>query len=316
MKKLLSALLIFTCFASGPLHAQDDLLSIATEGTTNKKEKVSATFKTTKIINLQSNETVHKRTLDFRVGHRFGNIGAASGGGYDGNFYGIYGSTDIRIAFEYGITDRLTVGVSNSKRNRNMEGLIKYRLLEQRKDNKMPVAVSIFANAAMCTRKDDGTFSETDENGVTTKKNLRRLSYVTELIIARKFGPAFSCEIVPVYVHRNYVDDAADENGFFSLGFGARLKITRSFALVGDYFYNFSNYRQDRNNYDYSDPAMIHYYNQLGLGIEIETGGHVFTIMFTNAGGIIENDCLTTTTDTWTKGGFKFSFNISRNFRL
>lgn len=307
--------LIFLNLIATSLFAQDDLLQIASQGTTNKKEKVTATFKSTKIINAQSNETVHKRTLDFRVGHRFGNIGAASGGGYDGNFFGLYQSADIRIAFEYGITNRITVGISNNKRNRNAEGLIKIRLLEQRKDNHVPVAVTLFANVGATTKKDDGTLSVT-ENGVKTNKPLRRLSYVTQLIIARKFGSVFSCEVLPTYVHRNYVPDAKDENGFFSLGFGGRLKITRSFALVGDYFYNFSKFRQDRNNYNFDDPAFQHFYNQLGLGIEVETGGHVFTIMATNASGIIENDFLTTTNDTWTRGGFKFSFNISRNFRL
>jgi hypothetical protein len=316
MKKILLLLITVFMFGQHSLFAQDDLLKIASEGAVIPKEKVSATFKSTKIINAQTIETVHKRTLDFRVGHRFGNFGGASNGGYDGNFFGLYGILDVRIAFEYGITDRLMIGLSNNKVRKNVEGLIKYRLLEQRKDNKVPVAITVFANAAMATEKSND-FIVTDElTGEQTKKPLRRLSYVSQIIIARKFGSLFSCEVLPTYVHHNYVPDPNDENGFFSLGFAARLKITRSFALVGDYFYNFSKYRQDRNNYDFSSPDGKNFYNPLGLGIEIETGGHVFTIMATNASAIIENEFLTSTQDTWTRGGFKFSFNISRNFRL
>lgn len=312
MKKIVTLFFVLNLFAGTMARAQDDLLSIANEGAKIKREKVSATFKTTKLINAQTIETVHKRTLDFRVAHRFGNIGGASGGGYESNLFGLYQIADVRIAFEYGITDRLTLGISNNKRNRNFEGLVKFRLLEQRKDNRVPVAVTLFANVAMSTRKDDGTFSDVNIDGSKTNKPLRRLSYVSQVIIARKFGSVFSCEFLPTYVHRNYVPDVKDENDFFSLGFGARLKVTKSIALVGDYFYNFSKFREDARD---SDGNRI-FYQPLGLGIEIETGGHVFTIMATNSSGIIENECLPTTVDTWTKGGFKFSFNISRNFRL
>lgn len=312
MKKTLFVFTTAILFPYCNILAQDDLLSIATEGATVKNEKVSATFKTTRLINAQTNETVHKRTLDFRVGHRFGNFGGASGGGYEGNLFGLYSIADVRIAFEYGITDQLTIGLSNNKKNRNAEGLLKFRVFEQRKDNKMPLAITLFINAAMSTRKDDGDFSVTNTNGTVTKKPLRRLSYVSQLIIARKFGSVFSCELLPTYVHRNYVPHANDENDFFALGFGARLKITKSFALIGDYFYNFSNYRDDAR---YADGERV-FFQPLGLGIEVETGGHVFSVMATNASGIIENEFLPDTRDTWTRGGFKFSFNISRNFRL
>jgi hypothetical protein len=313
MKRFLFSTFILTVFSCYFIQAQDDLLKIASEGTTNKKEKVTATFKSTKIINAQTNETVHKRTLDFRIAHRFGNFGAASGGGYQGNFFGLYNIADVRIAFEYGITDRLTVGVSNNKKNRNAEGLVKYRLVEQRKDDHMPVAITIFESMVVNTSKDiSGEFSVMDDNGEKTNKPLRRFSYVSQLIIARKFSSSFSCELVPTYVHRNYVADSEDENGMFSIGVGARLKITRSFAIVGDYFYNISKFRDDARS---TEGDKI-FYQPLGLGIEIETGGHVFTIMAANSTGIVEKEFITDTRDTWTKGGFKFSFNISRNFRL
>jgi hypothetical protein len=130
------------------------------------------------------------------------------------------------------------------------------------------------------------------------------MNYCGQVIIARKFSSRFSAELVPSIVHGNIVEPNAD-NELFSLGGGARWKFTHSAAIVADYFYNFWN-ANDKINHE----------NPLGVGIEIETGGHVFTVMFTNAIGLLETDFLPNTVDSWSKGGFKFSFNISRIFKL
>jgi hypothetical protein len=297
MKKF--AILTLCILNATLLFAQDDLLKMAMTDSVPKKEFVNATFKTTKVINAQTNETVHKRTLDFRVGHRFGNMGKYTDGKSAAHtLYGLDASTDIRIAFEYGITDDLTVGFSRSKLKENLEGLVKYRILKQTTDNKIPVAVTFFGNAAFTPQKDNaGIFDKTT----------RRFNYIAQLIIARKFNSRISLEVLPTYNHRNYVFDKRDENDIFSLGGAARIRITRSTCLVADYFYNFSEYRLNRTD---------SYYNPLGLGFEIETGGHVFSIMFTNSAGIIENEFIPYTTDSWSDGGIKLSFNISRNFRM
>ncbi|MEO5570579.1 MAG: DUF5777 family beta-barrel protein [Bacteroidia bacterium] len=298
MKTPILFLFLLSGFIAQQVSAQDDLMKMALENTDSTKSKIISTFKTTKLISAQTNETVHKRTLDFRIGHLFGNVGEESNGGYH-TLYGLDASNDIRISFEYGITDRLTVGVSRCKRLENLEGLVKYRIFEQTTDNKMPLAVTVFANSAIST-------VENRENAVYPK-TVDRLSYTLQLILARKFSSHFSFELLPTLVHRNYVFDANDNNDILALGAGGRLKITRSTSLVADYFYNFDPLRKPNNGY---------WYNPLGIGFEIETGGHVFTIMFTNAVGILENDFIPNTTDTWSKAGFKFSFNISRNFRL
>ncbi len=291
---LLSLVLISTY-----LPAQDDLLKLAQEESKPKKEKVSATFKTTKIINAQTNETVHKRTLDFRVAHRFGNIGKYTNGqSASHTLYGLDASTDIRIAFEYGITDALTVGLSRCKLNETYEGLAKMRVLQQTIDNKIPLAITLFANAAITAQKDNAKIYNT-----TT----RRMSYAFQAIIARKFSSRISVALLPTLVHRNYVFDARDENDIFALGGAARIKITNGTCFVVDYFYDWSQYRTNRSD-TYFDP--------LGAGIELETGGHVFTIMFTNSAGILENEFIPYTTDDWFEGGIKLSFNISRNFRI
>ncbi|MFI5218048.1 MAG: DUF5777 family beta-barrel protein [Bacteroidia bacterium] len=298
MKKTIPVLLLFSILLPKIVFAQDDLLKMAMENSEAPKTKVAATFKTTKLINAHTNETVHKRTLDVRIGHRFGNMGAESNGGIH-TFYGLDASTDIRIAFEYGITDRLMVGIARCKQLENIEGLVKFRALEQTTDNKIPLAITLFANAAITAQRDpEGIYPKTTD----------RMSYTFQAIIARKFSDRISFELLPTLVHRNYIFITDDKNDIMALGVGGRVRITKSFCVIADYFYNFGEVREIDNENGF--------FNPLGIGIELETGGHVFTIMFTNAAGIIENDYIPNTTDTWTKGGFKFSFNISRNFKL
>jgi hypothetical protein len=130
------------------------------------------------------------------------------------------------------------------------------------------------------------------------------MNYCGQVIIARKFSPRFSFEVIPSIVHRNIVN-AGDKNDLYSIGGGLRYKFTKSASVITDYFYT---------------PARPEVYpehfNPVGVGLEIETGGHVFTLMFTNASGILESDYIPNTVDSWNKGGFKFAFNISRTFKL
>ncbi|MEP7170996.1 MAG: DUF5777 family beta-barrel protein [Bacteroidota bacterium] len=299
MKKILFSLVVFAIVLPKYVFAQDDLMKMAMQNPDTVRTKVIATFKTTKLISAQTNETVHKRTLDFRVAHLFGNVGKESHGGVH-TFYGLDASADIRIALEYGITDKLTVGISRCKRQENYEGLAKYRLLEQTSDNKIPLAVTLFVNAAYSAVE--------NRDGSIFPKSVDRISYTSELILARKFSSRISIELVPTLVHRNYVFSALEKNDVFALGGGGRFRFTRSTSFVVDYFYSFDKLRKINNDNGF--------YNPLGVGFEIETGGHVFTIMFSNASGIIENDFIPNTSDSWSKWGFKLNFNISRNFKL
>lgn len=276
-------------------QAQDDLSALLAKENTNKtSEPVFATFKTTRLINAQSTEMLKKRNLDFRVAHRFGNLGTDA----DQLVENFFVSSDIRIAFEYGVTDNFTVGISRNKVDKAIEGFVKWRPLTQTVDDKIPVSVALFANTAVNTNK--------DPNNVIFEKEAHRMSYVFQGVIARKFSSDLSLELIPSLVHRNFVK-TGDNNDVFSLGVGGRYKVSRSSAIIFDYFYNF----RKNNVID-----NVTYYNPLGIGWEIETGGHVFSLMLTNSTGIIENQFITNTTDSWLKGGFKFSFNISRIFKL
>jgi Membrane bound beta barrel domain (DUF5777) len=263
MKHLL-LILVLTCFCSTAI-AQDDLSALL-DSATNQRENISATFKSSRIINVQTNETVSLHTLDFRVAHRFGSIGKASGGNRH-NLYGIDESSDIRVAFEYGITERLTIGVARHKYNENYEVLGKFRLLEQTNDDHIPVAVTIFSNAAY---SDDQNPLFNSDTVSSSTENLRRLSYTTQIIIARKFSPGLSLQILPTVVHHNFVFNPNDDNTIYALGVGGRIKVTRSMAIIADYMYNFSELRKINNDNGY--------YNALGAGVEFETGGHVFSL--------------------------------------
>lgn len=295
-KILILAALMFFSFA---VNAQDSLMALLQANAPGASEKTIATFKSTKIISAQSNETIKKRNLDFRVGHLFGNIGTEAGGGGAHTLYGLDQSNDIRISFDYGITDRLMVSIGRNKRQENLAGAAKFRLLQQTSDDKIPLAITLYGCAAFSPKADpEGIYTPSD----------RRFSYCAQAIIARKFSTIFSFEIIPSFVHRNLIDlrvNPNDKNDLFSLGFGGRLKLTKSFGIIADYFHNFR-----------EESAGIKLYDPLSAGIEIETGGHVFSIMFTNAVGLLENDFIPNTSDSWSDGGSKFSFNISRVFKL
>ena len=300
MKNIYS-LLLLSCI-SIPALSQDDLSSKLDSLVPRTIRE--ATFKSSRIVNLQSNETVHARTLDFRIAHRFGAIGKNNGGSIH-NLYGLDNSGDISIAFEYGITEDLTMGLSRSKHNEDYEALAKYRLLKQTNDNHFPVAITLFGNIIYSDR--DNPYINFDKVS-TSKQTLRKVSYSAQIIIARKFSPRISFELAPTMVHHNFVENSNDDNTLYALGFAGRVKITKSMAVIADYIYNFSDLRKPGNDNDY--------YNALGLGLEFETGGHVFSILFTNATSIVQEDFISDTRSSWQSGGIRFGFNISRIFRF
>ncbi len=304
--------LLFTTVIS---FAQDDLLSLIDNPEDKKPKKVYATFKSVRIGNAQTIETVKKNHLDFRISHRFGNV-------YDSDlpnpinatgqtFLGFEGARDIRFSFDYGITENLTVGIGRSRMNHIVDGSIKWRILQQTTDFSMPVSLAFFSSTGYSHDPTSVIYSGVVKDFSTNE--LHRFNYFNQLIIASKLTDWLSLEILPSYMYRNFIkenlnrnNNSYDENGFFSLGFGGRIKLTKRLSFIGDYFYNFSSYYQNNPNA----------FNPLSLGFEVETGGHVFSMFVTNAGGLIENNFIPYTSDTWTKGQVKFGFCISRTFSL
>ncbi|TVR79905.1 MAG: hypothetical protein EA412_05580 [Chitinophagaceae bacterium] len=290
-------LIVFSC-----LSADDDPFAILDEiDDTPTSQPIQATFKTTRLILGHTVETLPKRSLDFRVAHRFDDILGDQGG--LSNFYGFDRVTDIRIGFEYGITDNLMVGIGRTKGSaqitKNFEGFVKYRILKQMNDNSMPFTVTAMLSSSISTRAP----SLVEYSEAAFQKFAHRLSYTSQLIIGRKFGDVMSLQLLPTVIHRNFVR-FEDENTLFALGAGARINITRRTAIIIDYFYPFSEYR--RENEEFKNP--------LGIGIEFETGGHVFHLNFSNSKGILESDFIPYTTSSWLDGEFRLGFNISRVF--
>jgi hypothetical protein len=311
-------ILILTFFLNSSfIFSQDDLLDLVKEDPKNEPaKKVYATFKTTKIVNSQNIETVKKRNIDFRVTHRFGNIYNSSSANALNeaahNSFGMDNSSDIRTSFDYGITDNLTIGIGRSKYREMNDASIKWRFLNQTEDDKIPLSLCVYGNLGYTSMTTTNLYAGTIRPDKTNEAH--RIQYCTQLLIARKFSNWLSLQIMPTYVHRNFIKQQVntnngkeDTNELLSLGIGGRIKITNRFALVADYFYNFSEFQ--KNN-----PAG--YYNPLGIGVEIETGGHVFHVNYTNAPAIIGSSFLTSTQDTWAKGQIKLGFNISRWFAL
>jgi hypothetical protein len=304
---------LFTVLCSGAF-AQDDMLSMMEESQPKTHEKVLATFKGSKVINAQTTETVKARTCDFNIAHLFGNIGVQSNGGVH-SLYGLDNVSDVRFGFDFGITNNLTLGIGRSKQSEMIDGLVKYRILTQTTDNHIPLSLAVYSdlgyNPQSAPKFYDGILPNTDFK----QKEIHRISYVSQIIIARKFGSRFSMELLPTYQHRNYVlatinanNGAAETNDLISMGAAVRYKLTNRLLIIADYFYTFSDYRNNNK-------ANM-FYNPLAIGLEIETGGHVFHLNFTNVSGIVENNFIPKTTDSWLKGGFKFGFNISRVFNV
>lgn len=314
----MKTILLFSFLLMGlpVLKAQDDLDKMLEEMVPkNDSLPVTATFKSTQIINGQSIETMHKKELIFIVMHRFGDI-AGSFGGIQ-TFYGLDNSSDILIGFDYGLSNRFSIGFGRAKGAPNGTSTSqhqlfylkpKYRLIRQSADNRIPLSVTLFGN---------GVISGMDKSNVATsdagfQKFSDRMSFVAQAIIARKFSDQLSLALLPTYVRRNYVS-FMDMNNTMALGIGGRMKFSKRMAVIADYFLTF---RSPESKEYFLEQKDFRFYNPLGIGLEIETGGHVFNFIFTNATAILENQFIPSTSSTWTKGGFRWGFSITRRFTM
>ncbi|WP_163715110.1 DUF5777 family beta-barrel protein [Mangrovibacterium lignilyticum] len=314
MKKVLT--LFFCCFWSLLLPAQVDLADLFNDSIVSEQAlPVLATFKSPRVINAQSVETVHKHDLVFLVLHRFGDLAGGNGGAE--TFFGLDNSSDIQIGFDYGLTDSWSIGLGRVKGAPNGVNTFqrqlfylnsKYRLLRQTTDERFPLSIALFGNSVLSGMKkmdlstSDANFQESGD----------RWSFVAQLILARKFSPDFSLEILPTYIHRNLVT-YMEQNDLFALGIALRMKVSRRMAVVVDYFHNFRS--QESEDY-FKQEKSFRFYNPLGVGLEIETGGHVFNMSFTNSTAILENQFIPSTSSSWGKGEFRWGFSISRTFSL
>jgi len=293
MKKMKKIVFISTLFllSINGIFAQDvdDLLDSELLQT---KEFTSATFKSTHIINSHSVAQLKKNHLNFIIYHRFGAI-------TDGinNFFGI-DIANMRLGFEYGLNDWLTIGLGKTNFEKTYDGFIKARLFRQCKGGNFssPVTLTYLVSTEIFTR----SFNDPDRVNYFSS----RITYVHQLLIARKFNENLSLQLMPTIVHKNLVKTVTERNDIPAIGIGGRFKITKRIALTFEYYKSF---RLTNEKKQYHDP--------IGIGFDIETRGHVFQLIFTNSplmqeGGFIygayNNDIL--------KGDIHFGFNITRIF--
>ncbi len=257
-------------------------------GATTEENEI---FKSTRVVIGQSVETTPNGALTFLISHHFGAINTGS---Y--NFFGL-DQASTRVGLEYGINDFISLGIGRSTYQKTFDGYLKIRVLQQSKGKRnMPLSISVFGNTAVNTLK----LSDPNEKDYFDA----RLSYCTELILARQFGNIFSLQIAPTWVHKNLVATPDDHNNLFSIGGGISFRISEVVSLNGEYHYLLPNQH------------LINITNSVSIGCDIKVGQHVFQLFLTNSEANFEQSFITETTGKWYNGDIYFGFNIHRLFTV
>jgi len=253
-----------------------------------KTDLVTATFKTTRLINGQSIENVGRGILDVKISHRFGPVNS---GAY--NLFGL-DNASTRLGVDYGITDRLMIGVGRSSNEKLFDGFLKYRILRQSTGKKyMPISVSYSGSVNLNTLQDPAN---------PNKWYSDRLTFSHQLLIASKLNDYTSIQFMPTLIHYNSVSLVTDPNDLYAVGIGMRQRISKRVNLTAEYYYQITQFQGTSN--------------ALSFGVDVETGGHVFQFVFSNSLGMTDRSLITQTTGTWKNGDIHFGFNIARVFTI
>lgn len=279
-------------------------------------------FDAQRLINLNTVEVLNKGKLEFKVIHNFYDFGGSRGGVH--HFFGLDNAADIKIAFQFGITNKLNVVAARTRGDQyqNVTELwelgLKYRFLAQMEhDRSHPISLTVYANAVASSMK--ANTAPGKENSYSDFNS--RTSSIVQVMMARKFGKIMSLQLTPTYVHTNTVIPGDDRN-IFAIGAGIRVPISKMFVFIADYYHAFRSQRSkdslraiaDRNPGTYNQYGVG--YDAIGAGFEIITLGHIFHLNFTNATNILENRFIPRTLTTWRLGQFRWGFTVARNFIL
>jgi len=283
MKKFLTTLfLLFTVL----LFSQDDLLSeIDTD--TETPLFASAVFKGLKVINFESTKLVAKGGFNFIVSHRFGTV--------KNGFQNLFGLDEAvtHLNFVYGLSDHINISASRSSNQKIYEVATKFRLVSQQA-GKIPFTVvgytSFLANTAL------------DTDNLPKLEFKHRLSYVAQLLVSRKMNKNLSLILSPTFFHDNYLTDDFQENSQYGVGFGGRYKLGKRWSLNTEYGVHLN---RSKNSL---------YKNPFSVGVDLETGGHVFQLLFTNSQSMNTNGVFGTSTGEWGESDVYFGFNLARSF--
>ncbi|ASE62798.1 hypothetical protein EGY07_01380 [Chryseobacterium indologenes] len=277
------AFLFLSVFLSGFTFAQEDLLKdIDTISTTTDTSQPA--FKALQIVTGQSTKLAAKKEWYIVVAHRFGDIST----GFK-NFFGL-DNASTKLGVIYGISDAVSVSLSRETNMKTFEGAVKYRLIKQNEN--FPVDI-VGYNVI-------GTNTELDKDTYPHLTFSDRLSYLTQALISRRFNDKLSVQLTPSYIHKNLYNQNIEDKNQFLAGLGGRYKISKRVSVNAEYFVNFDNHS--------------FYKNPLSLGLDIETGGHVFQLLFTNSQINSDIGYLTNASGNWGKGHIFFGFNLYRVF--
>ncbi|MBK7763442.1 MAG: hypothetical protein IPI46_08710 [Bacteroidetes bacterium] len=271
-------------------NTEDELENLLDDDIKPVKEYVKNAFKSSRVINGHSMEMIGKGVLDFRILHRFGTLNS----GYR-ELFGL-DQASMRMGFDYGVSKNLSIGIGRSTFNKEVDGFFKWRIIHQRKKVR-PIPFSLLWVSGI-------TLTTTKNTDTKTYFFSNRLGFYHQIIIGRKFGQGFTLQLSPTVVHRNMVENKTENNDLFSLGVGARIKLSNRSAFIIDAFPNI---------YGATNSAFTF---PLSIGFDIETGGHVFQLHLSNARGMNEKAFITETTQQWEKGEIRLGFNLSRVFTV
>lgn len=272
MKKIIAIVIVQLCMSD--IFAQEDRVKV---------------FRDTRIVNGHSTEVLPKGMMKFIISHRFGDISSGIQ-----QLYGLDNAT-IRIGLDYAITDFINIGFGRSSLQKHYDVYLKYRFLQQKKDGGSPVSLVYYTNAAVRTIQTPQTENLSFTNNLT---------FVHQLLLGRKFNEFISFQLMPTYVHRNFVLDLESNNDIYSLGTATRIQVSKVLAFNLEYYFNLP------------DQLASQYQSSAGLGIELETKGHIFQLNFTNSLGMIAPLYIAETTGRVENGNIHFGFNITRDFKV
>ena len=265
------------------LHSQEDLLGLIDDNP--KTTPVMATFKATRIVNAQSIEMPKPRILEFVILHRFGSM---ANGAYD-----LFGMDEavIRFDLEYGFSNRLSIGIGRSSLNKTYDIFSKLKIVDQRTGHRsFPISLVLFTKMEIETIMKDMDMKD-------------RYTYDVQLLLAKKLNRSLSLQLMPTFIHRNLVETHNDYHDLISLGIGGRIKMTRRTSINYDTFFPIGKRGET-------------YKQGWGIGYDIETGGHVFQLMVTNARGSFESEYIENASGAFEDLNLYLGFNISRAFYL
>jgi hypothetical protein len=265
-------------------YAQDDLLK---DVEIQEDKEVTSAFKALKIVNLESTKLAAKGDFYLVIAHRFGYVK----NGFD-DLFGL-DAANTRIQMIYGVTKNLSVHFARDKFRKTYDFAAKYNIINQEKGG-FPVQIVGFNSLAIN--------SELKKDIYPNLEFTDRLAFVNQLLISRKFSDDLSLQIAPTYLHENLVSNLPQKNSQYMMGFGGRYKLTKRWSINADYIAHLNR------------ASGSEFKNPLSIGFDLETGGHVFQMFFSNSRALHESGFLANTDGSWGDGQIAFGFNLVRVF--